>query len=107
MQAPDLQLGMVMGKPKLLNLPGATVPIARYFIFVGGTLAALLFVAGWCLPTSPAMFADQPLAIDRAIIRIKSARKWPKKSRPGHEPPDNNTPGYRGAFGGTVDPAAV
>jgi hypothetical protein len=67
------------------------VPIARYFIFVGGTLAALLFVAGWCLPTPPAMFADQ-LAIDRAIIRIKSAHKWPEKvvlatSQPTITPP--------------------
>ena len=55
------------------------MPIARYFIFVGGTLAALLFIAGWCLPTPPARFADQPLAVDRAIIRIKSAHKWPEK----------------------------
>ena len=55
------------------------MPIARYFISVGGTLAALLFIAGWCLPTSPAMFADQQLAIDRTIIRIKSAHKWPEK----------------------------
>ena len=54
------------------------MPIARYFIFVGGTLAALLLIAGWCLPTPPAMFANQ-LAIDRSIIRIKSARKWPEK----------------------------
>jgi hypothetical protein len=54
------------------------VPIAHYFIFVGGTLAALLLIAGWCLPTPPAMFANQ-LAIDRSIIRIKSARKWPEK----------------------------
>jgi hypothetical protein len=55
------------------------VPIARYFVFVGGALAALLFIAGWCLPTPPAMFAEQQLALDRAIIRIKSARKWPEK----------------------------
>src|SRR5713101_7164645 len=68
------------------------MPIARYFIFVGGTLAALLFIAGWCLPTPPAKFADQPLAVDRAIIRIKSARKWPEKvvlvtSQPTIAPP--------------------
>jgi hypothetical protein len=67
------------------------VPIARYFIFVGGALAVLLFIAGWCLPTPPAMFADQ-LAIDRAVIRIKSARKWPEKivldtSQPTITPP--------------------
>jgi hypothetical protein len=56
------------------------VPIARYFIIVGGTLAALMFIAGWCLPTPAARFADQPLAVDRVIIRIKSAHKWPEKS---------------------------
>jgi hypothetical protein len=55
------------------------VPIARYLIFVGCTLIALLLIAGWCLPTPPAMFADQQLAMDRAVIRIKSARKWPEK----------------------------
>ena len=55
------------------------MPMARYFIFVGGTLAALLFIPGWCLPTPPAMFADQSVALDRAVIRIKSAHKWPEK----------------------------
>jgi hypothetical protein len=54
------------------------VPIARYFIFVGATLAALLLIADWCLPTPPAMFAKQ-LVIDKSIIRIKSAHKWPEK----------------------------
>jgi hypothetical protein len=67
------------------------VPIARYFIFVGGTLAALLLVADWCLPTPPAMFARQ-LNIDRSIIRIKSAHKWPERivldtSQPTRTPP--------------------
>jgi len=67
------------------------VPIARYFIFVGGTLAALLLIAGWCLPTPQAMFANQ-VVIDRSIIRIKSARKWPEKvvldtSQPTITPP--------------------
>jgi hypothetical protein len=55
------------------------VPIARYFMFVGCTLVALLFIAGWCLPTPPSMFADQSVATDRAVIRIKSAHKWPEK----------------------------
>jgi hypothetical protein len=55
------------------------VPIARYFIFVGGTLAALLFIPGWCLPEPPAMFADRAPVFDRAVIRIKSAHKWPEK----------------------------
>jgi hypothetical protein len=55
------------------------VPIARYFMFVGCTLVALLFIAGWCLPAPPVMFAHQSVAIDRAVIRIKSAHKWPEK----------------------------
>jgi hypothetical protein len=55
------------------------VPIARYFVVVGGTIAALLFISGWLLPEAPAMFVDQSVAIDRAVIRIKSAHKWPEK----------------------------
>jgi hypothetical protein len=68
------------------------VPMARYFIFVGGTLAALLFIPGWLLPKPPAMFANQSVALDRAVIRIKSAHKWPEKvildtSQPTITPP--------------------
>jgi hypothetical protein len=68
------------------------VPIARYFMFVGCALIALLFIAGWCLPTPPAMFADQSVATDRAVIRLKSAHKWPEKvildtSQPTMAPP--------------------
>jgi len=54
------------------------VPTARYFTVVGSALVVLLWIADWCLPTPPAMFAKQ-LVIDRSIIRIKSARKWPEK----------------------------
>jgi len=72
------------------------VPIARYFVFVGATLAAFLLIADWCLPTPPAMFAKQ-LVIDRSIIRIKSAHKWPEKivldtSRPIITPPTLEEP---------------
>jgi hypothetical protein len=68
------------------------VPIARYFVVLGGTLAALLSIADWWLPTPPARFADQPQAPERAIIRIKSAHKWPEKivldtSQPTIAPP--------------------
>ena len=68
------------------------MPLARYFIIVGGTLAALLFIVGGCLPTPLAMFADRSVAIDRAVIRIRSAHKWPEKivldsSQPAIAPP--------------------
>jgi hypothetical protein len=39
------------------------VPIARYVIFVGGTLATLLFIPGWLLPKPPAMFPDQSAVV--------------------------------------------
>ena len=56
------------------------MPIARYFLFVGGTLAVLLFIPGWLLPRPPAMFADQSVVLDRAVIRIRSPHKWPEKA---------------------------
>jgi hypothetical protein len=55
------------------------VPIARYFVVVGGALAVLLLIAGWSLPVPPASFPDQPEIIERAAIRIRSERKWPEK----------------------------
>jgi len=68
------------GEPKLLDFPERrALPVARYFIFVGGVLAVLLFIPGWLLPNVPATFADQSVALDRAVIRIKSAHKWPEK----------------------------
>jgi hypothetical protein len=90
---------VVSGDPTLLDLQERqAVPIARYFMFVGCTLAALLFIAAWCLPTPPAMFSGQSVAIDRAVIRIRSAHKWPEKvildtSRPTVKAPVVMNPG--------------
>jgi hypothetical protein len=56
------------------------VPIARYFILVGGTLVALLFIAGRYSPAPPAMLSNQTTVFDEIIIRIKSERKWPEKT---------------------------
>jgi hypothetical protein len=55
------------------------VPIARYFMVVGSALVVLLLIAGWYLPEPPPSFPDRPEAIDRATIRIRSARAWPEK----------------------------
>jgi hypothetical protein len=53
------------------------MPVARYFIFVGGVLLALLFAIG--------SYAPQPLVVtainmgsDKPLIRINSERKWPE-----------------------------
>ena len=55
------------------------MPIARYFIVVGSALVVLLLIAGWSLPELPESFPDRPEIIERAAIRIRSARKWPEK----------------------------
>jgi hypothetical protein len=54
------------------------MPLARYFLFVGGLLLAVLFIANACLPESPA--ADSiTAAADMPVIRIHSDRKWPDR----------------------------
>ena len=57
----------------------SAVPIARYFVVVGSALVVLLLVAGWSLPEPPPKFSDRPEIIERAVIRIRSERKWPEK----------------------------
>jgi hypothetical protein len=52
--------------------------VAKYFVYVGNVLIALLFLANWLMPETSAMFLDQE-RVDRAAIRIESARKWPEK----------------------------
>jgi hypothetical protein len=55
------------------------VPVAKYFVFVGSALAALLLTVSWCFSEPPPVFADRPQIIASAAIRIKSERKWPEK----------------------------
>ena len=54
------------------------MPLARYFVFVGGVLLALLLVVGAVLPQLPV--ADSVDAgVDKSTIRIHSDRKWPDR----------------------------
>ena len=56
------------------------MPLARYFLCVGGVLLALLFVVNAALPTLPVTDADRTdTAVDKSIIRIHSDRKWPER----------------------------
>ncbi len=52
------------------------MPLARYFLFVGGALLAVLFIADACLPKLPV--ADRTVA-NLPVIRIHSDRKWPER----------------------------
>jgi hypothetical protein len=54
------------------------VPVARYFLYVGSVLVALLFVANWMWPSSAPVQA-QDGAAEGPIARIHSAQKWPDK----------------------------
>jgi len=52
------------------------MPMARYFLWVGGVLLVLLFIADACLPKLPvSVAADRP----GPVIRITSERKGPER----------------------------
>jgi hypothetical protein len=52
------------------------MPIARYMVWVGTSLLALLFVANWCFPEAPRDSAHE--AIDKPVIRIASVEHQPE-----------------------------
>ena len=55
------------------------MPVLRYFVFVGGALLALLFVAGAFAPPQPvAAKADTVVATENPTLRIRSDHKWPQ-----------------------------
>ena len=59
------------------------MPLARYFVFVGGALLALLFMADAYFPKLPAVddvsTAAGGAVSDLSVIRIHSDRKWPER----------------------------
>ncbi|CUU17630.1 hypothetical protein BjapCC829_27945 [Bradyrhizobium barranii] len=55
------------------------MPIFRYFVFVGGALLALLFVADYVLPSQPDARAIVSASNDQPLIRIRSDRHLPER----------------------------
>jgi len=55
------------------------MPVARYFLLVGGVLLALLFLSNEVLPQLPVAERVAELAPNKSIIRINSDRKWPER----------------------------
>jgi hypothetical protein len=55
------------------------MPLARYFLFVGGALLALLFLSNEVLPKLPVEAERAEAGPDRSAIRIRSDRKWPER----------------------------
>ncbi|SDI51076.1 MULTISPECIES: hypothetical protein [Bradyrhizobium] len=52
------------------------MPLARYFAFAGSLLLALFILADWYFPKLAA--APARAEVDRTIIRLHSAHKWPE-----------------------------
>lgn len=58
------------------------MPLARYFVLVGGVLIVLLLGASWIWPSSEAVQSQDTSAqasVDAPIARIHSTQKWPDK----------------------------
>jgi hypothetical protein len=55
------------------------MPLARYFLYVGGALLALLLVLNACLPSPEASIAATTPAVSRPFLRIHSAQKLPER----------------------------
>jgi hypothetical protein len=53
------------------------MPVARYFLFVGGVLIALLFAINAILPPEAAVHSAP--GIDRSTVRIRSDQKLPER----------------------------
>ena len=56
------------------------MPLARYFLFVGGGLMALLFAFDFFSPRAVAESGIQSAGtIDKSTLRIRSEQKWPER----------------------------
>jgi hypothetical protein len=52
------------------------MPLARYFLWVGGALLAVLLIAHWFLPELP---DAEKASVAPPLVRIQSEQKWPER----------------------------
>jgi hypothetical protein len=55
------------------------MPVARYFMFVGGALLALLFLIDAYAPSQAVTVSHAASTIDRNVVRIRSDQKLPER----------------------------
>ena len=55
------------------------MPVARYFLFVGGLLLALLFALDAFAPQQVAVASNSAPSIDKTVVRIRSDQKLPER----------------------------
>jgi hypothetical protein len=56
-----------------------SMPVARYFLFVGGVLLALLFALNAFAPQPIAVASNTAASIDKTVVRIRSDQKLPER----------------------------
>lgn len=55
------------------------MPLRQYFVWVGSTLLAGLFVTDWCFPATDHAQRSEILPHERVNLRIHPDHKWPEK----------------------------
>jgi hypothetical protein len=55
------------------------MPIARYFLFVGGVLLALLLAVDALFPQQAVMASRGASSVDKTVVRIRSDQKLPER----------------------------
>jgi hypothetical protein len=87
------------------------MPVARYFLFVGAALLALLFALDAFVPQQLAVASNATPSIDKTVVRIRSDQKPPERvvydtSLPTIVPPAVKTQMAAAPVAPVVDPAA-
>ena len=55
------------------------MPVARYFLFVGGVLLALLFAVDALVPKEAVVASQAAPSVDKTVVRIRSDQKPPER----------------------------
>jgi len=55
------------------------MPVARYFLYVGGVLLALVFLVDALVPREAVVASNGAPAVERPIVRIHSTQKLPER----------------------------
>jgi hypothetical protein len=55
------------------------MPLARYFVFVGGVLLALLLAVDALFPQQAAVASQAAPSVDKTVVRIRSDQKPPER----------------------------
>src|SRR5882724_7720054 len=55
------------------------MPVARYFLYIGGVLLALLFAIDAFVPQEAALASHSAPGIDKSTVRIYSTQKLPER----------------------------